>query len=337
MVFLDKARLITSIFFHSIFFALKAADELISSGDKDANLKAVSEQGMQIDSLWAQLLRGELTQEVKQLRYMIYKVNEEADRYKYIGNGICIKRDVVTRNRDIIYQSQRDVELNSVEAAKMLEGEDQNAIKNYLGAKVKKLINFKFTKMPAYKFANAINKIKVNKRDLEAVVYFSLYTGDNLQSKRTAQFLADTLRMFQERTDIAQRGAFIKHNQLLGAVDSILVETYKCDGEYDGQIYKLLGVYVTDVRPSEKDKYEMEVHFKVYKIEIENKFSLEDVFDKTQQELYDKKAMKSGYALPWEDALYIVHKTKEEKDFKVDFSKIETLKLEELSFSEYTL
>ena len=44
------------------------------------------------------LLKGEVTQEVKDLRYGMYQAAKKADEYQYIGNGVAVKKNTMLSN-----------------------------------------------------------------------------------------------------------------------------------------------------------------------------------------------------------------------------------------------
>ena len=78
---------------YSIPFGMKAGDEMLATSNKDGSNGIVMEDKIEQNSLLNSLLRGEVTQEVEELRYETYKAEEESNNYKYIGNGVAMKID----------------------------------------------------------------------------------------------------------------------------------------------------------------------------------------------------------------------------------------------------
>ena len=92
--FLKKlnARLYT--FFVYIFYGLRAADKAAFSSDSSANgNKSNIEIQDEEQSVYKDLLRGEVTQEVRELRHEMYYSERESHKYKYVGNGIAVKKN----------------------------------------------------------------------------------------------------------------------------------------------------------------------------------------------------------------------------------------------------
>ena len=82
------------LFWHSLFYGMKVADEKTMGVTKDG--KAVDdaiEEHVSEDSVYADLLKGELTQEVLELRDSNYRGYKGSFNYKYIGNGNVQKKN----------------------------------------------------------------------------------------------------------------------------------------------------------------------------------------------------------------------------------------------------
>ena len=68
-------------------FGMKAADtEIMGSKQVDDNGVTI-QQEVSDQRVAKHLLKGEVTQEVEELRYRTYKVSNEAENYKYLGKG----------------------------------------------------------------------------------------------------------------------------------------------------------------------------------------------------------------------------------------------------------
>ncbi len=112
--FFKKLKLNIVIFFNSLFRGMKSADEVISNSNKNVT-GSDSEQEKKIESnnLYAALLRGEVTQEVKDLRYETYQAAKKADEYKYVGGGQAVKKsknEIFTKaNKNICNEEEYSV------------------------------------------------------------------------------------------------------------------------------------------------------------------------------------------------------------------------------------
>lgn len=78
-----------------LFSGLRAADKVAfaakdTSGNGDgANIEVQNEE----KSVYKDLLRGEITQEVRELRHEMYYAERESHKYKYVGNGVAVKKN----------------------------------------------------------------------------------------------------------------------------------------------------------------------------------------------------------------------------------------------------
>ena len=78
--------------FYSLPFGLKAAgNEIMGANSTGEANDTVIQQQVNDKRVAKHLLKGEITQEVEELRYRTYKVDREAKNYKYVGNGIAEK------------------------------------------------------------------------------------------------------------------------------------------------------------------------------------------------------------------------------------------------------
>ena len=78
--------------FYSLPFGMKAADELLSTQVVNDDVGVV--ETIRQNRLSEGLIKGEVTQQVEELRYRDYKVYRESKKYKYLGDGVAIKNDV---------------------------------------------------------------------------------------------------------------------------------------------------------------------------------------------------------------------------------------------------
>lgn len=83
------------LFFASFFRGMKAADDVMTTSNQEIGSGgAVEEQKVESNNLYAQLLRGEVTQEVKDVRYEMYESVRQADDFEVIGyTGKAVKKN----------------------------------------------------------------------------------------------------------------------------------------------------------------------------------------------------------------------------------------------------
>lgn len=94
-------------FFYALPFGLKGADSEIF-GDADTSEGTVIKQQVNDGTVAKHLLKGEVTQEVEELRYRTYKVERESAGYEYTGNGTAIKKEKKKKPSDKIKFTQEN-------------------------------------------------------------------------------------------------------------------------------------------------------------------------------------------------------------------------------------
>lgn len=327
MDFLKRLYFNCRIGFHALFFGMKVADNLLRANKNVYDTSIGTEHCIGIESIWAQLLRGELTEQVKQLRYSIYKINEEADRYKYIGNGVCVKKEAKTRNKPVITQEQREDTQNYTWALGKIDGIDQQSMKNFVGIKAKKLINLQYKNFPNLQFNDNIRKLKIDKKHNTAVLYMAMDIGYTPKSKRIARYLEDSISAYEQLADKRTQMNFLTKNSLCGNIDSITMKTYKCDGEYDDNVYRMDGVYPVGMNRNKDDKYTLDIELRFNKLYIDKFFSLEQVYNQEQQNRYDKKEKKGDTCIEYADAICLMYNTDE-----INLDSLRNLELTDIQF-----
>lgn len=94
---------------YSLPFGLKAADtEIMGSNVSGDGNDTVIKQQVNDNRVAKHLLKGEVTKEVSELRYRMYKVDRETDNYEYVGHGVAIKKDKKEQPSNIIKFSQEN-------------------------------------------------------------------------------------------------------------------------------------------------------------------------------------------------------------------------------------
>ena len=119
--FLNKIRFNCSILFNSWFRGMKSADDKTMGVMKEGKSvdNAIEEQ-IQEQGVLNDLLRGEVTQEVMELRDSNYRVLKHADDYSYLGNGNVVKK--------VQNMLQQDLKVFNPEEYKILVIQDNKLI-----------------------------------------------------------------------------------------------------------------------------------------------------------------------------------------------------------------
>lgn len=94
---LKKVWLKIRLFFFYLFSGMKNANDLAFTGNKDVdggNGLSI-EQQKETQSVYKDLLKGEITQEVIELRHEMYFAERASKKYKYNGNGRAVKQNTI--------------------------------------------------------------------------------------------------------------------------------------------------------------------------------------------------------------------------------------------------
>ena len=117
--FLNKIIGKVEMFFMNLMVATKNTEtQVLKSGGVDSanggmNIGQDVNQGAH--ALSRALLRGELTEEVKQLRYRTYKVDREAKKYKYYAPTLALKKKEGKDNKFISYDKSDGLDVITIQ------------------------------------------------------------------------------------------------------------------------------------------------------------------------------------------------------------------------------
>ena len=257
-------------FFHLFFKGLHQADK-VAFGSKEESLNKDSsfEQQQEQDCVWNDVLKGELTQRVKDLRYSTSHAVRESVKYQYIGNGVVQKRSMFEYKGNAYNPEDYKITLvqdNSCITKGVL---DDNPLKEYV---IKFRGEYKFK----YNLDSYGKKIVIRKDIDTGVLYMDIYFSDYLEKYNNEQkfIIYEIKKIFngETRSDIL-------------SIKEISIVTTKAFGEDDGVSYKINVLDFID-----KAKFDGSSVF-TYKVEITDRFDLIDlVYDKKSAEKYETKA-----------------------------------------------
>lgn len=88
---LKKIFVFIRVLWQGLFFGMKNADKSIMGVQQGNNIiiDVVDEKG----GVYKDILEEKVTQEVEELRYSSYKVANESMKYRYVGNGVAVKKE----------------------------------------------------------------------------------------------------------------------------------------------------------------------------------------------------------------------------------------------------
>lgn len=157
---------------------------LTQSGVDSANggISVVQDVNQHAHMLSKALLRGELTEEVKQLRYRNYKVDREAKKYKYFAPTLALKKKEGKDNKFISYDKSDGLEVITIQYNYPITEDVLDAINQIdnggRGGETKYKIEIKRNFRPRFKMEEFIKKVVVKRLDETHAIldfYFSKY------------------------------------------------------------------------------------------------------------------------------------------------------------------
>ena len=215
---------------YSIPFGMKAGDEMLATSNKDGSNGIVMEDKIEQNSLLNSLLRGEVTQEVEELRYETYKAEEESNNYKYIGNGVAMKIDSSeekkAKRRLKFTQYNRDVEYGMKESMSIAESKNESEKLDYVSRKL-----FRFTYIDTcvrFKHETYIEKIDFDLRN--GFVTKMHYICDKMNRKSVP--FANAVRKIKSDLDSIDSDnskiveEYVSRNEILSSIKELEFTTF---------------------------------------------------------------------------------------------------------------
>lgn len=180
----------------ALFWGLKSADdEMLVQQDNGCDTEIGSEKEKHVGVAGA-LLRGEVTQQVKELRYRTYKVDRESKKFKYFSPTLALRKENLnigtkfisyenSDNLDVVVIQPNDLyrsDLTKVESV-IREGQTKDNAAEISGAKLDKPTNTikierDSTFIPRYYIEDFTKRVVVRRKNTERCVvdfYVSKY------------------------------------------------------------------------------------------------------------------------------------------------------------------
>ena len=174
------------IWTHSLAAATKNVEtqtlSQVSVDSVEGGINVVQDVNQGVHELAKALLRGELTEEVKQLRYRNYKVDREAKKYKYFSPTLALKKKEGKDNKFISFDKSDGLEVITIQYNYAISEDVLDAIKQIenggRGKKTKYKFEFKRDFIPRFRMEEFAKKVVVKRLDETHAIldfYFSKY------------------------------------------------------------------------------------------------------------------------------------------------------------------
>lgn len=265
-------------FFYALPFGMKGADAEIFGSDGISEGTVVKQQ-VNDGTVAKHLLKGEVTQEVEELRYRTYKVERESAGYEYTGSGTAIKKEKKKKTSGNIKFTQE----NGLLCDGVLT--ELNRVGEYGNEQYR--VNIGYISSVKFKLEQFANIIKVNiKKQNKAVttlVFNDIPNQSDVKSKPFLNELNCLVSAFYKK-DIYK----LSRDDYYTSIVSLDFTTYKASNDEPDFInYSFINPTLIDAG------HENGTYFLTYEWEKYNREDLTDKFySKEMDEKYKTKAKK---------------------------------------------
>lgn len=259
---------------YMLAFGVKGGNDVLQTQDPNHGTIGVI-QNEETKGLGAALLKGEINQQVEELRYRDYKVYKESKHYSYIGDGKAIKLKSIQENRDKYVFTQS----NSL----ICEGvsHELNRIGSY--GTDRYTFDIVYTDITRFRIESYISYGKFTvSNDLILIDLFFDKTIKNKYDSISYSILKELSKISKFKSSYE-----IEHNDICSNVQMLNFTTYKSNGEDDFVQYVINNMkYCNCIEYN--DYYVLSYQSKDFsKIDLTNKF-----YSKTMDEKYKAKTPK---------------------------------------------
>lgn len=230
--FINKILANIELFFMNFMLATRNTEkQILTQGGVDSvngNVNIGQDVNQGTHALSRALLKGELTEEVKQLRYRTYKVDRESKKYKYYAPTLALKRKEGKDNKFVSYDKSDGLEVITIQYNNAV-GEDVKDAINQIenggrGGETKYIFQIERNFRPRFRLEEFLKKVVVKRFDETHAIldfYFSKYperffNNSNDKSFRSKAFIheIESIRDKHLKSDILdmEKMRFVTHH-----------------------------------------------------------------------------------------------------------------------------
>lgn len=215
---------------YAIPFGLKGANkEIMGGNEQDANDTSINQE-ISDERVAKHLLKGEITQEVEELRYRTYLVDDESKEYDYVGNGVAVKKE---RDSKTDLKKRKFKQENNLICESMVNGiktfDTSMFDRHRLEIDYQSFVRFKLEE-----FATQIDvEIDEDNNIIATVLHFSAFP--NPYDAKSKPFINELERLFNAKNEYE-----VKHHEIASEVANISFTTYHANNEDDFVNYSFM-------------------------------------------------------------------------------------------------
>lgn len=277
---IKKIILNTYLFFRLLFSGLKKADDLFSAKKSSQDGNGSMEQQYEADSVYNDMIRGEVTQEVKELRHEMYYAERKSHHYIYNGEDRGELRQVLDYSGHIENSDNHKVWIvqeNKEDTGSLIENlQDDFKNKNHRSFTIQIERDF----IPSFRLEEFINKIVVKSIDENKCV-LDLYTSQYMKQFMTRHrpFIAELNRIYEGDT----RSPLLQFNSL----EFVTSNAYGAD---DLMLFKFINPEFVDILKFDGNfvlRYAADININGFDI-------IKEFYDEDTQKKSDNKEMRKN-------------------------------------------
>lgn len=267
--------------FYGLPYGLKGADsEIMGGGTKDTNGTSITQE-VSDERVAKHLLKGEVTQEVEELRYRTHRVENESKNFKYLGNGVAVKEDSNTNENNTKFRFSQDNENICESISETLKQVGHYGVERY---RFEIGYNF-FIRFKLERYATRIDvNINEDKDLVETTLHFS--SEPNPYDAVSKPFINELEKLMNTNSKYE-----LEKNDIASSIKEISFVTYKADNEDDMVTYGFVnGGKFKSIR---KENYEYLItytwdEYMRLPLNLETKY-----YSKSMAEKYERKERKN--------------------------------------------
>ena len=172
------------MFFYGLFYGMKTTEDIVfhQSGNNDGEGTSIQKE-VENTRVSKALLKGEITQEVAELRYRTYKVDKESKTYEYYAPTLALKNTNKQDTKFLKYDNRDGLQLITVQPNDFIVETIEETLEQVggRGKRTEYRIKIKRNFVPRYKIEEYITRLDVKKLDDTHVIldmYVSKYPND---------------------------------------------------------------------------------------------------------------------------------------------------------------
>lgn len=256
-------------FFYGLGFGMKNAESEMLLSKNSSNSESSYVQQIKEQNVGKDLLKGEVTQEVEDLRYSTYKVYKESNNYEYLGDGVAIKKE----KKDFNINNFSFVQRNKIFCKSVYESFEESA-----EDMDKFTLTVVYETSPRFKIERFTECLTVRGVNGNIDITFRFNKAYDLSSPITRMFYNELMKL--ENTD---RGNEIYSDN----ITNLCFTTYKAQGEDDFVMY-----IFNNLQPKSYEFLEQYVNITFTTNDFTRQDLTEKFFSKNQQDKYAMKMSK---------------------------------------------